>query len=271
MKIDSTEDPATRKDQSECPLFTEIPVEIRHMIYRQLLTTLEIIEKAHKHLGSKDTALVDNYQPIPNIDAAVLRTCRLVYSEALPILYGQNTFEFSSANAIRAFQSKSLIGYPLGMPSPFCLPALEHERDQLFFQSTAGCWKRTCRPPFSYADYSKAFNFNLAPMGRLTMVRSIVLCLNAEYRWAHTTLGANGQRGAPNRDHIWRDWSTTLFSESDDLCPWGGRNALGFPALEKLTLDFAEWQLTENEGLLVRVPVLLFQSLLISSTRLDPS
>lgn len=45
--------------------------------------------------------------------------------------------------------------------------------------------------------------------------------------------------------------STTLFGEGDDLCLWGGRNGLGFPALEKLTLDFSEWQLTDSEGLLV--------------------
>ena len=44
---------------------------------------------------------------------------RMIYSEALPILYGHNSFAFASANAIRAFQSKSLIGYPLGMPATF--------------------------------------------------------------------------------------------------------------------------------------------------------
>lgn len=114
VKIDSSENPVIPKSQPGCSLFTAIPVEIRHIIYRHLLVTLDTIERAHKHLGSKDTALIDNYQPIPHIDAAVLRTCRLVYSEALPILYGQNTFGFSSANAIRSFQSKSLIGYPLG-------------------------------------------------------------------------------------------------------------------------------------------------------------
>ena len=114
MKIDPTESLVIPKEQPECPLFTTIPVEIRHLIYHQLLTTPDTIEKAHKHLGSKDTALVDNYQPIPGIDAAILRTCRLIYSETLPVLYGQNTFDFSSANAIRSFQSKSLIGYPLG-------------------------------------------------------------------------------------------------------------------------------------------------------------
>ena len=35
------------------------------------------------------------------------------------------------------------------------------------------------------------------------------------------------------------------------MCPWGGRNGLSFPALDKLTLDFSEWQLTNSEGLLV--------------------
>ena len=44
---------------------------------------------------------------------------RMVYSEALPILYGHNSFAFASANAIRSFQSKSLIGYPLGRPANF--------------------------------------------------------------------------------------------------------------------------------------------------------
>ena len=112
VKIDSTENPVIPQDQSQCPLFSAVPVEIRHLIFHHLLTTAEPIEKPHKHLGSKETALLDNYKPIPEIDSAILRTCRLIYSEALPILYGQNTFEFSSANAIRSFQSKSLIGYP---------------------------------------------------------------------------------------------------------------------------------------------------------------
>ena len=129
VKIDPNETPVTPRDQTDCPLFTAIPVEIRHLIYCQFLTIPETIEKVHKHLGSKDTAMVDNYQPIPCIDAAILRTCRLIYSETLPILYGQNTFEFSSANAIRSFQSKSLIGYPLGRPFFLSPQALEqHQR-----------------------------------------------------------------------------------------------------------------------------------------------
>lgn len=104
-------------DQSQCPLLSAVPFEIRHMIFHHLLTTAEPIDKPHKHLGIKETALLDNYKPIPHIDSAILRTCRMVYSEALPILYGQNTFEFSSADAIRFFQSKSLTSYPQGRAS----------------------------------------------------------------------------------------------------------------------------------------------------------
>lgn len=103
----------------------------------------------------------------------------------------------------------------------------------------------------SQANLYEVFNFRAEPMGRLAMIRSIVLCLNSEYRWGRTSIGMNGQRGAPDRDYIWRDWNITLFSESDDWCSWTGRNGLSFPALEKLTLDFSEWQLTANEALLV--------------------
>lgn len=144
------------------------------MIYRELLTNLDPIEKAHKHLGSKDTALLDNYRPIPHIDAALLRTCRLIYSEALPILYGQNTFEFSSANSIRSFQSKSLIGYPLGTLDELQsrLPAIEESLRKPLLH-----FRRRLR--HRYADFPQAFNFKLAPMGRLTLLRSVVLNMNA--------------------------------------------------------------------------------------------
>ena len=167
------------------------------MIFHHLLTTPEPIEKPHKHLGSKETALLDNYKPIPQIDSAILRTCRLIYAEALPILYGQNTFEFSSANAIRSFQSKSLVGYPLGR-----------------ILKTPGV-ELAC---FFFARLTEAaqvaFNLKLAPMGRLTLLRSVIINLNAEYRW-HSPIGVNGTRSAPNRDHIWRDWYVLIQSTSE--------------------------------------------------------
>ena len=157
------------------------------MIFHHLLTTAEPIKKPHKHLGSKETALLDNYKPIPQLDSAILRTCRLIYAEALPVLYGQNTFEFSSANAIRSFQSKSLIGYPGRVPNLRCYRGLRRPTD----------------------GGPVAFNLKLAPMGRLTLLRSVIINLNAEYRW-HSSIGVNGTRGPPDRDHIWRDWYVSL-------------------------------------------------------------
>ena len=59
--------------------------------------------------------MLDNYKPIPDIDAALLRTCRMIYSEALPMLYGLNTFQFSSGSSLRHFQNQGLSGYPQGM------------------------------------------------------------------------------------------------------------------------------------------------------------
>ena len=124
VKIDSTVSPPKPKYQPACPLFSAIPVEIRFMIYRHLLKSPEPIDNVHKQLGAKDTALVDNYHPIPCVDAAILRTCRLTYLEALPVLYGQNTFIFSSSSAIRSFQSKSIMGYPLGKRFPVTILTL---------------------------------------------------------------------------------------------------------------------------------------------------
>ncbi|KAL9102710.1 MAG: hypothetical protein Q9163_002172 [Psora crenata] len=95
-----------------------------------------------------------------------------------------------------------------------------------------------------------AFNFELAPTGRLHMIRSLVLELKSDYRPIRHN--GNGNLGF-NRDNIWRDWSLSLFNEDRDLVyPWGGSGGLGFPRLEKLTLDFTEWHLTERDGLLVK-------------------
>ena len=114
IQIDDPENPVKPKEQTECPLFHAVPTEIRHMIYRYLLTTPDPIQKVHTHLGSKETAMLDQYTPIPDIDAAILRTCRLIYSEALPILYGMNVFQFDCAHNIRGFQSRSLTSFPIG-------------------------------------------------------------------------------------------------------------------------------------------------------------
>ena len=88
-------------------------------------------------------------------------------------------------------------------------------------------------------------------MGRLTMLRHIVLNLDSEYPMNRRS---NGQRFPPDRDRIWREWTMHVFSqEKDAYFRYSGRDDIEFPALEKLKLDFTEWQLADNEGLLVGV------------------
>ncbi|KAI4187905.1 MAG: hypothetical protein LQ346_005416 [Caloplaca aetnensis] len=47
--------------------------------------------------------MLDSIQPVKDIDSSILRVCRSIYDEALPILYGQNTFEFAKPRKLRDF------------------------------------------------------------------------------------------------------------------------------------------------------------------------
>ena len=65
---------------------------------------------------------------------------------------------------------------------------------------------------------------------------------------------SNAGRIPPDRDRIWREWTMHVFSqEKDPYFRYSGRDDIEFPALQKLKLDFTEWQLADNEGLLVSV------------------
>ena len=50
----------------------------------------------------------DRYYEETRTDATLLRTCHRVYAEALPILYGENTFCFFSGPCIEQFKSMGL-------------------------------------------------------------------------------------------------------------------------------------------------------------------
>ena len=151
------------------------------MIFHHLLTTEEPIKKPHLHLGCQGTALLENYKPIPQLDSTIMRTCRLIYSEALPILYGQNTFEFASVNEICSFQSNSLVGYPIGRAP--------HVRWDL-------------GPMHVLEGGQLAFNFRLARTGRLTLLRSVIINLISEFPYQSLPLD--------DRDSIWRGWYVPL-------------------------------------------------------------
>lgn len=47
--------------------------------------------------------MLDSIQPVKDIDSAILRVCRSVYDEALPVLYGHNTFEFAKPRKLQDF------------------------------------------------------------------------------------------------------------------------------------------------------------------------
>ncbi len=86
-------------------------------------------------------------------------------------------------------------------------------------------------------------------MGRLTMLRQITLNLDSEYPMQRRS---NGQRFPPDRDRIWREWTMHVFCQDKDAYfRYSGRDDVEFPALEKLKLDFTEWQLADTEALLV--------------------
>ena len=84
------------------------------------------------------------------------------------------------------------------------------------------------------------------------MLRHIILNIHTDYlsfgRPAH-------QHFDPRiRDTIWHDWAIHFFSHGkDSFSRYSSRDELSFPALEKLTLDFTEWRLADNEGLFVRL------------------
>ncbi len=99
----------------------------------------------------------------------------------------------------------------------------------------------------------QAFNLRLAPMGRLTMLRHVILKLESESSINRRSVG---QRVSPaHRDRVWREWATYVFQEREGYSRHDGKDDIGLPSLEKLTLDFTEWQLANHEGLFVSLSV----------------
>ena len=70
---------AKKLPQDACPLFKTIPAEIKHMIYRNILVTVEPLTRAHELTCETSTILISSYTRVGDIDARVLRTCRKIY------------------------------------------------------------------------------------------------------------------------------------------------------------------------------------------------
>ena len=52
--------------------------------------------------------MLSERQRIADVDATFMRTCRSVYDETMPILYGNNVFLFDNPDGIEQFRSRGL-------------------------------------------------------------------------------------------------------------------------------------------------------------------
>lgn len=68
------------------------------------------VEQVSDKLGWKriEQKMLGTYSPVADIDSTILRTCRAMYDEALPILYGCNVFCFSGPRDMATVSSAGL-------------------------------------------------------------------------------------------------------------------------------------------------------------------
>ena len=100
---------------------------------------------------------------------------------------------------------------------------------------------RSCLPP------------QIKYYGRLALLRSVSLKI------AHPN-GADMMNLNVRRAFIWGTWLTEFFSVEGRLNRYSSAYQVGFPALEKLRLDFTDWQLAADEGLRVSFHPPIFAS-----------
>lgn len=73
---------ARRQEQKRAQTgFFDLPAELRLEIYRLVLDSSQTAAK--KHVPSLDIAIL----PLPKLGTSILRTCRLIFREAVPLLY----------------------------------------------------------------------------------------------------------------------------------------------------------------------------------------
>ncbi|KAG7005238.1 hypothetical protein G7Y79_00021g051050 [Physcia stellaris] len=189
--------------------FKTLPLEVRLIIYRYILTISTMIKRGADLVEQTTLGLIapdeGDTSMILDIDATVLRTCRQMYAETLPILYGDNAFYFTNVRALDTFRKEGL--------------------------ATLWCEKRRY-------SMTPIFNLEVNHNGRLSMIRKLWLDLGLK-------LGTT-----PSRIMIQHEWGRFLHQNQYDSC--NSDETWGFPSLEGLTLDFSDWSLKEDEGLITR-------------------
>ncbi len=129
--------------------------------------------------------MLDSIQPVKDIDSSILRVCRNIYDEALPILYGQNTFEFAKPRKLRDFSHGYL-----------------DKRGPSTFEP---CKTRNALPSitrYRSLTVSAEFGFREASAGRFTLIRSVVLRLGHD-RKPYAFQRPVGVTLVPDRKRIW--------------------------------------------------------------------
>ena len=96
-----------------CLFLKMLPAEIRNLIYSYVLTTPIPIRNAGELVEQMAVGLVvlDDPDPSSNlgIDASLMRTCRKIHAETLPVLYGGNTFFFKDVGRLKTFRNQGLV------------------------------------------------------------------------------------------------------------------------------------------------------------------
>jgi hypothetical protein len=101
----------------------ELPYDIRFEIYGILLVSRQYPESLTWQAGSTSRKTVPLYMsPSPlfrTLEPAILRTCRQIYREAVPVLYGQNLFSINDPLQLTKFMTN------MASDSPPLLRSLE--------------------------------------------------------------------------------------------------------------------------------------------------
>ena len=90
------------------------------------------------------------------------------------------------------------------------------------------------------------FNLEANPNGRLSAIRELSLDLTTEAD--QVMVLRPGRRAVPSRTWIVHEWGGFLHQDRRGIL---GHDYIDFPMLEFLSLDFSDWCLGENEGLVV--------------------
>ncbi|KAF2438619.1 hypothetical protein P171DRAFT_437057 [Karstenula rhodostoma CBS 690.94] len=126
------------KTQTQSPFFSKLPPEIRFMIYEMVLcetAQVHIIVKGCKREGDTTQmygrTCVEPRRYCPpgsrcRVQSQLLLTCRMVYREAIDILYSKNAFIFQSEYDFVLF-GRQTVPRHLGKIKKVCIGTFDYE------------------------------------------------------------------------------------------------------------------------------------------------